>query len=419
MCADGSTFSFIVRRGSSNNVLIDFQGGGACWNKEMCQGLNTFHKVLGTIKFLDGITTQRATTLLSFAGLRLPMLTDSLAFGSQVSVADWTYIFVPYCTQDIHLGNRTAEYGDAQSGEKLVMHHMGAANVDAVISWVYQNVASPDTFALTGCSAGAAGVLMLEAARAERHYAGGNTKVVAIGDSPTFLLTDDFVQNCLPNWGIECVIERALNIETSVKANADLLLKVWELALTHYPKVSFGIYTSADDPIQKYFWWKMGSKTKWKRKMLSTIEHLQTYANFNSFIAKGTTHCSMSFDVASKKANFPTWAGSSLLHQFPGAWNCGAECRLSDIPGCDGITGSGIVENHCGICPGASWSCPNSGQLFVCRENVTKESPTTTTQKTPSKRQPFISNSDRQALWFRLVALSVFWATHWPDKAWF
>jgi hypothetical protein len=34
-CTDGP-FSFMVRRGSSPNVVISFMGGGACWNAKDC-----------------------------------------------------------------------------------------------------------------------------------------------------------------------------------------------------------------------------------------------------------------------------------------------------------------------------------------------------------------------------------------------
>ena len=35
-CSRGTEFAFYYRKGSSNNVVIDFQGGGACWNSETC-----------------------------------------------------------------------------------------------------------------------------------------------------------------------------------------------------------------------------------------------------------------------------------------------------------------------------------------------------------------------------------------------
>jgi hypothetical protein len=43
-CADGSEFSFLVRRGSGGNerkVMLDFMGGGACWNEECLSSEST------------------------------------------------------------------------------------------------------------------------------------------------------------------------------------------------------------------------------------------------------------------------------------------------------------------------------------------------------------------------------------------
>ena len=52
----------------------------------------------------------------------------------------------------------------------------------------------PETLAFIGCSAGAAAVIVTEAARAAQIYPSNVTRVVAIGDSPSNTLTETFVQ---------------------------------------------------------------------------------------------------------------------------------------------------------------------------------------------------------------------------------
>jgi len=407
-CADGSDFSFLVRPGSSNNVIIEFQGGG-CWNKGGCDASTSNHRVYDEVKLLNGMASSFATDI--------PILADPLLFGSQVSVTDWTYIYVPYCTQDMHLGTRSVEYSDAQSGETLLMHHWGAANTDAVISWVYRNMPSPGTFALVGCSAGAMGVLALEAARADRHYAGVNTKIVNIGDSPGLLPTTQFVQNGIRNWGIECVVAEALNVTLSAKSNADLVwnLWLWDLALMEHPAVSFGYYTSTEDAIQQIVWRFLGGTDgadpiadtfKVKRHILNVAERLQTHSNFNSFVAVGNGHCTSTFDVASSNANFSKWAGSLLMHEFPGAWDCGADCRLSGMMGCDGIQGSKMIEDYCNSCGGDGQTCSNNVQMFRCSTTITTDT-TTAIVSAGMMAANSIRNTGRS--WF--VALWVFWVS--------
>ena len=42
ICANGTPYSYYAYKGSTNNVVIDFQGGGACWNSGTCsQGSST------------------------------------------------------------------------------------------------------------------------------------------------------------------------------------------------------------------------------------------------------------------------------------------------------------------------------------------------------------------------------------------
>ena len=79
------------------------------------------------------------------------------------------------------------------------MRHNGAANVKSVMDWVYANFPQPDSLAFIGCSAGASAVVFTEAARASTKY-GSRTRIVAIGDSPSNLLTEKFATQGLVNW---------------------------------------------------------------------------------------------------------------------------------------------------------------------------------------------------------------------------
>ena len=41
----------------------------------------------------------------------------------------------------------------------------------------------------------------------------------------------------------------------------------------------------------------------------------------------------------------------------PASFTCGAECTLAGTPGCDGVVGSGLLEDQCGVCAGNGSSC--------------------------------------------------------------
>lgn len=91
-CATGGDFSFVVRRGlSTSRVVVEFQGGGACWDFESCSETN-FVAVDPTVLSLD-CTDWSAGTSAAFGG----GLIDSTDLSNPVK--DWTYVFIPYCTK--------------------------------------------------------------------------------------------------------------------------------------------------------------------------------------------------------------------------------------------------------------------------------------------------------------------------------
>src|SRR5437868_4602746 len=44
ICAHGGPYAFWARQGASNNLLIYFEPGGACWNAETCSQDGSFYK---------------------------------------------------------------------------------------------------------------------------------------------------------------------------------------------------------------------------------------------------------------------------------------------------------------------------------------------------------------------------------------
>ena len=61
--------------------------------------------------------------------------------------AGWAYLYVPYCTGDVHLGAR----------EAAGVNFNGRANAQAALDYVYEAVPDPEVTLTTGCSAGSLG----------------------------------------------------------------------------------------------------------------------------------------------------------------------------------------------------------------------------------------------------------------------
>ncbi len=114
-CGDGSPYAFWVRlapEGSPpENVVIHMQGGGVCFFNDDCRRVSA-----GLFKALD----------------------NNLASGGYMSntnaanpFRDWTKVYLPYCTQDVHFGG-----GVTTAFPDITVHRYGAKNVRAALRYV-------------------------------------------------------------------------------------------------------------------------------------------------------------------------------------------------------------------------------------------------------------------------------------------
>src|SRR5678815_969167 len=84
-CDDGSATGIGVNQGTSSNLIVFLNGGGACWDYLTCFRLNTAsHGPFGKTEF-DGMANDIA------AGTIFDRDDDANPF------KDWSYVFVPYC----------------------------------------------------------------------------------------------------------------------------------------------------------------------------------------------------------------------------------------------------------------------------------------------------------------------------------
>lgn len=170
-CGDGSATGVAINPSDrSRTVVLAFEGGGACWEAAACYGVPGVLEP--TAVHLDGFTEE------TFAAVR-PFFDTSWAFqrddaGSPFGDATW--VFVPYCTGDLHAGQQTTEYD--VGGQPRTMHHVGAANVDAMLAAIAA-LPADEVFAV-GVSAGGYGV-QLNWDRLAAAFPGATTHILADG----------------------------------------------------------------------------------------------------------------------------------------------------------------------------------------------------------------------------------------------
>ncbi len=148
VCGNGSQYKFFVNYSeTSDDVMMIFEPGGACWDYESCTGQTS----LGAAN-PNGIPDDH---LNGFLGVHTPLLNRDFPEGP---VTDWNYVFMPYCTGDVHTGQAVTTYSDPSGAEPdLEYHHAGHDNVMAAIDWMGVQFPSIPRMLVTGCSAGGAG----------------------------------------------------------------------------------------------------------------------------------------------------------------------------------------------------------------------------------------------------------------------
>ena len=148
VCGNGSQYKFFVNYSeTSDDVMMIFEPGGGCWDFESCSGQTS----LGAAN-PNGIPDDH---LNGFLGVHTPLLNREFPDNP---VADWNYVFMPYCTGDVHTGRAVTVYSDPAGIEPdLEYHHNGHDNVVAAVDWLSVQFPQVPRMLVTGCSAGGAG----------------------------------------------------------------------------------------------------------------------------------------------------------------------------------------------------------------------------------------------------------------------
>ncbi|MEQ8276212.1 MAG: pectin acetylesterase-family hydrolase [Deltaproteobacteria bacterium] len=159
-CANGSQYKYFVNFSeTSDDVVIYFEGGGACWDYAGCTGTG-----IRSAANRDGIPDDHATAYADLGGFAIPV--DNVfpllhPSGDVSPMAEWNKVFIPYCTGDVFSGDTVVTYEDPDNKEPDVeFHHVGHANVLATVDQLAEIFPSIERMLVSGCSAGGAGAVI-------------------------------------------------------------------------------------------------------------------------------------------------------------------------------------------------------------------------------------------------------------------
>jgi len=154
-CSDGSQYKFWVHDNpNSNNIVLMYEGGGACWDYESCSGALG---ILGAAN-MNGLADSYVTDLK--AKYVAPIMNGNdpglPGRGRENLVTNgWDAVYIPYCTGDVHVGNNVVTYEDPTgSNPPLNFYHYGYINSVETLDYLAGRFPSIDKMLLTGFSAG-------------------------------------------------------------------------------------------------------------------------------------------------------------------------------------------------------------------------------------------------------------------------
>lgn len=268
-CAHDSSFAFKVRPGLPDKVMILLNGGGACWRGQECDPRGKPAYTM-TVDSANDVATR--TGILDVSNEKNP-------------VRDYTMVFVPYCTGDLHLGTRATEY---ENGKRtFTVRHGGAANLEAVLDWVYANIRTPRTVFVAGISAGAVPSPVV-AEKVARHYP--RARVVQLGDAAGGYHAPA-VPNVLAGWGATDYLHEDPAFRSVDSADFSFE-QLYLAAARATPRVHFAQVNATDDATQLYFLGLMGVRTSPLPKLLAAdfAELRDGVPWFHSYTWPGRVH---------------------------------------------------------------------------------------------------------------------------------
>lgn len=173
--SEGNSYHALFKKGSENNVLVYFAGGGVSVNEETAKD-DTYNTKLVKPDYLTNVT-------MNMGGLA------SDIEGSPVR--NWTIILFPYATGDFHAGAGEFKYTD-KDGKEKILYHNGYNNYTLAMKEILEkaNIENPDKVVVTGYSAGGFATALLSDDIYTNYFPNAKSKNVLV--DAALLLNDDW-----------------------------------------------------------------------------------------------------------------------------------------------------------------------------------------------------------------------------------
>jgi len=155
MCGNGSQYKFYVYDSpTSNNLLLYFEGGGACWDYPSCSGqagiLGAAHPNGIPDNYIADFQPQYVSPLVNGADPGIPLRPKK-----DIATKGYDVVYMPYCTGDVHVGNNVVTYTDpAGVNPPITWRHVGFNNTRKALDYLHTRFPTVGKLLVSGFSAG-------------------------------------------------------------------------------------------------------------------------------------------------------------------------------------------------------------------------------------------------------------------------
>lgn len=155
VCGNGSQYKFwFYDNPASNNLLLLFEGGGACWDYGGCSGqrgsLGAANRNGLPNDYITRLRAQYVSPILNGADPGIPLRAKR-----PLPTKGWDVVFMPYCTGDVFIGSSETVYRDPTgTNPPLTWQHAGFSNLKAALAFLAGRFPTIDKLLVTGFSAG-------------------------------------------------------------------------------------------------------------------------------------------------------------------------------------------------------------------------------------------------------------------------
>jgi hypothetical protein len=287
MCRDGSATGIGVNTNpASKNLMIFLEGGGACFNEATCL---TNPATFGMTEFNNRFSGSSGS---------VGVFNRSDAANA---LADWNFVYIPFCTGDVHAGNAPNTTVPGVSG---VQQFVGYSNITKDLARIVPTFPGLDKVLLTGISAGGFGAASNYVQTAE---AFAPVPVYDLDDSGP-PMEDPYAAKCLQTewaqlWGFDSTVfaECGADCPDHTNYTLDATLHV----VKKYPKVPFGLIDDTDDSVITLFYGYGANDcasvliptpltgTVYTNGLLDERMKTAAYPNVGGFIFQGTDHTTL------------------------------------------------------------------------------------------------------------------------------